>query len=71
MISERREHRDESVAPICQGKDAELVEDVDPIWDGRKQPIKVVLIDALRKEGDDSKERSGIIVKFLEHRGGE
>ena len=67
IISEWRQHRDESPAPIRQRKNAELVEDVGSVEDGREQPVEIVLIDALREEGDDFEERSCIGPKFLEH----
>ena len=71
MISEWCKHRDEPAVPICQGKDAEPVEDVGSIGDGRKQPVKVVLVNALREEGNDSEKCSGVRTKVLEHGGGE
>jgi hypothetical protein len=71
IVSERCEHRDESIAPICQRKDAELVEDTGSVRDGGEQPFEVVLVDALWEKCDDSKKRSGIGAKFLEQRGGE
>ena len=38
---------------MCQGKDAEPVEEVGSVGDGRKQPFKVVLVDTLWEERDD------------------
>ena len=70
-MSERCEHRDESVVPICQREDAEPVEGACSIGDGGKQLLEVVLVDALWEEGNNSKKRSGIGAKFLEHREGE
>jgi hypothetical protein len=42
-----------------QRKDAEFVEDILSVGDGRKQPIEVVLVDALWEEGNDLEEFSG------------
>ena len=66
VVSEWREHRNESVAPICQGNDAELVEDVSSVRDSGEQPIKIVFINALREECDDSEKRRAIRAKVLE-----
>ena len=71
MISEWREHRDISVAPIRQGKDVELVNDVCSVGYGWKKPVKVVLVDTLGEEGDDAEKFSGVRAKPLEHGGGE
>ena len=68
VISERRQHRDESVAPICQRKDTGFVEDGSSVGDGGEQPIDVVLIDALREESDDTEEVTGAGTKFAECR---
>ena len=49
-----------------------FVEDTGSVGDHGEQPIKVVLIDALRK-GDDTEKRSGVThvrTKFSEHGGG-
>ena len=49
-----------------------LVKDTGSVGDHGEQPIKVVLIDALRK-GDDTEKRSGVThvrTKFSEHGGG-
>ena len=59
VLSDRCQHRYEAVAPIRQRKDAEFVENVLSVGDGGKQPIEVVLIDALWKEGDNFEEFSG------------
>ena len=66
VVSEWREHRDESVAPVYQGKGAILVEDVRAVGDRRKQPIKVLFVDTLREEGNNSQNCSGVGAKFLE-----
>ena len=71
VVSEWRKHRDKSVAPICERKDAEPVKDVGSVGDGRKKPVNIVLVDTLREESNDFKKRSGIGAEFLEHGGGE
>jgi hypothetical protein len=71
VVSEWCQHGDELVASMCKRKNAEFVEDVLYVGDGGKQPGNVVLIDALREEGDDAEKLSGVRTKFLEHRGGE
>ena len=53
MIPQQCEYCDERVAPIRQGENTELVEDVSPVGDGGEQPFEVVLIDTLRKKGSD------------------
>ena len=45
---------------MCQGEDAEPVEDAGSVRDGGKQPFKVVLVNALREERDNSEKHSGI-----------
>ena len=55
VISKRGQHREETTAAICEGKDAELVEGGVCVGDGWKQPVGVVLVDTLREEGDDPK----------------
>jgi len=57
MVSESCEHRGGFIGSIGHAKNAELVEDVCSVWDGRKQPFEVVLIDTLREEGDDCEKR--------------
>ena len=71
IISEWCEHRDESIASVCQRKNAELVEEVRSVGDGGKQPVEVVLINTLREEGDNFEERPCVGAKLLEHQGGE
>ena len=71
IVSERREHRYESIVPIRQGKDAELIEYIGSVPDRGKQPFNVVLIDTLREEGDHSQKRSGVRTKVLEQGRGE
>jgi hypothetical protein len=41
IVSERRKHHNESIAPIRQGENAELVGDVRSVRDGGKQPIRL------------------------------
>jgi len=71
IISERCERRDESIASICQRKNAELVKGVCCIGGGGKQPVGVILIDTLREEGDNSEKPSCVVAEFLERGGGE
>jgi len=71
MVSERRQHRDERVVSICQGKSAECVEDVNSVGDGWKQPVEAVFADALREKCDDLKKPLGVRAKIPERRGGE
>ena len=71
IVLEGCQHRDESVTPICQGKNAEVVEDICSVGDCREQPIEVVLINSLREECDDSEKPSGVGAEFLKHRGGQ
>ena len=71
MISERRQHCDESIASIRKGESAERVEHAWSVGDGREQPIDILFVDTLWEEGDDSKKPSGIRSKFSEHRRGE
>ena len=53
MVPEWRQY-DESIASIHQGKGAEPVEDPHSVGDGGKQPVEIVLVDALREESDNS-----------------
>ena len=53
---------------MCQRENAEIVEDFCSVGEGGKQPLEVVLVDALREEGDDSEKLSGIRPELLEHR---
>jgi len=71
MVSERRQHRDERVVSICQGKSAECVKDVDSVGDGWKQPVKVDLVGALRKKCGDLGGPPGVRVKPSGRRGEE
>src|SRR5882762_7579239 len=71
MVSEWRKHRDEPVASIGQGKNAELVEDLNDVGDGGEKPVEVVLVDALWVEGDDFQKPSGTRAECLEQRRGE
>ena len=54
VVSEWCKHRDEPIAPVCQGKDAEFVEESGTVRGSGEQPFKAVLVDALREEGDDT-----------------
>ena len=65
LVSERREHGDESVAPICQGKDIEFVEGFGSVRYRGDQPVDAVLTDTLREERDDFEKYSGAGAKFL------
>ena len=51
-------HCYESIGSIRQGEDAEFVEYIRSVGDGRKQPIGVLFIDTLWEEGDNSKKLS-------------
>ena len=53
---------------MCQREDTEFVEDGSSTGDGRKQPVKVVLIDPLREESDDAEEVTGIGTEFAKRR---
>ena len=62
MITERREDYDESLDSVRQREvDAECVEDGISIGDGGKQPVKVILIDALQEGGDDFEKPPGVV----------
>ena len=50
-----------------QGQDAELIEDVSSVRDCGKQPLEVILVNALREERNNSEERSSIGSEFFEH----
>ena len=52
-----------------QGQDAELIEDVSSVRDGGKQPLEVILVNALREECNNSEEHSSIGSEFFEHGG--
>ena len=71
MISEWDQHRDVSIAPVCQRKDAKPVEYGGSVGDGRKQPVEVVFINALWEESNDFEESSSIRAKCFEHGGGQ
>lgn len=45
MVSDWRQHGDESFALICQGKDAEFVKDSPSVGGGWKRPANIVLVD--------------------------
>jgi len=59
IISEWRQHRDEPIASVCQGENAEFVKHIWYVGGGWKQTVEVVLIDG-------SEKLSGIRAKFLE-----
>ena len=67
VISKWRQYRDESVASVCQGENAELVEQIWSFGDGRKQLVDIPFINTLREEGGDSKELSSVRAESLEH----
>ena len=56
---------------MCQGENTKFVEDICSVGDGGKQPVNVVLVDALGEESDNRKEVASIGAKLLEHGGGE
>jgi len=66
IVTEWGEHRDESMASVCQGESTQFVEDVLPVGDGGEKPINVVLADTLREESDDAEEIAGAGAKFAE-----
>ena len=59
VIAKWGEHLDKAFASIRQGKNAKFVKYVFSVWNGRKEPVEVLLVDALRKEGDDSEKLPG------------
>ena len=66
MVSERRKHSDKPVASICQGEDAELVEDISSVRDRGEQPVDVAFVDTLWEESNRFEKRSGVKTKGLE-----
>jgi len=66
IVPEWREHRDEPVVSICQGKNAERIEGVCDIGDSGEQPANIIFVDALGQEGNDSEKRSCIRAELLE-----
>ena len=71
IISERCQHRDESLASIGQGENAECVERVWSVRDGWEQPIGVSFVHTLQEEGDNSEKPTGFRTEISEHwRGG-
>ena len=54
-----------------EGKSAEFVHNGLSIGGGRKQPVEVVLVDALREESDDFEELAGVRAEPAECRGSE
>jgi hypothetical protein len=71
IVSEGRQHGDEVGASICQRKGTKLVEDARSVGDRGKQPVEVVLVDALREECDNSEEFTGDGTEVAECWGGE
>ena len=69
VFSDRCQHCDEPVVPICQRKDAEFVEDVLSVGDRGKEPIEVVLVHALREESDHSQKVAGVGPELVESGG--
>ena len=65
MVLERREYRDKSGPPMCQGKDIEFVEDFGSVRYRGEQPVDAALTDTLREERNDFEKFSGAGVKFL------
>ena len=70
IVSEWCQHHDEAIASIGQRKNAEFVESVPSVGDAGEQPLEIVLVDALREEGDDSEEVAGVGAEFLKRRRG-
>ena len=68
VVPKWRQHCHKSVASVRQRENAEGVEDLCSVGDGGEQPVQVVLVGALREEGDDAEKPSGIRAEFLEHR---
>ena len=68
MISDGGQHGEEVVVSIRQRKNTESVEDVVCFWDGRKKPIEVFFVDALREESNNSKEVTCMGTKALKCR---
>ena len=56
MVSDWRQHCDETAAPIRQRKNTEFVEDVHYVGNRGEEPVEVFHVDALGEEGDDCKE---------------
>ena len=71
MIPKWRQHCDKSIGSIRQGEGAEFVKNILSVGDGWKQPVGILLIDALREERDDSEKLPGIRAEFSKHWGGE
>jgi hypothetical protein len=69
MVSDRRQHCEKAVVPVCQRKETELVKDVLLLGDCGKKPVEVLLVDALGKESDNFKEVAYIGSKCEECRG--
>ena len=57
------------IKPLLQyvRENAEVVKHGCSVRDGGEQPVQVLLINALGKEGNDSKKPLGIRTKLLEH----
>ena len=68
MVSDRRQHGSKVVASGRQRQEREFVEYDLPVGDGGKQPVEVVLVDALREEGDNSEEVTGVGAEVAERR---
>ena len=71
VVSEGRQHHDEVVASVCQRKNTKVVKDVCSVGDCGKQPVKVILVDALREECDNSENFTGDGTEVAECWGGE
>ena len=71
VVSEGCQHCDEVGASICQGESAECVKDARYVGDCGKQPVEVVLIDALREERDNFEDFTSDGTELVECRGGE
>ena len=56
IVSDRRQQRNEAVAPIGQGENTKFVENILSVGGGGEEPIEVLLIDPLGEESDNSEE---------------
>jgi len=71
MIPKWRQYCDKSIGSISQGEGAEFVKNILSVGDYWKQPVGILLIDALREERNDSEKFSGVGADFSKQWGGE
>ena len=71
VVSDRCQHRDETIASVCQRKSAELIEDVLSVGDGGEEPGEVFLVYPLWEERDDFEEVTGVGAECVECGGSE